>query len=282
MASHAPKPHQADDPGRHEHTLHQETAGSTSQADVAYPAGALPQLLSHPSIGRGGNSEVRAAAVQRMQQTHGNRATRRFLQRLAEQSDTSSPAVAPMPSVQHVVGGPAVVVQRHVADDAAARMADPPKTVNIAAVRKYKKNSKKTKLLVWERVLESVKAAEGDWDGIKDHVMLGEDTTPPKGFHSKKKLGEANARAVGPKNPANPPDRNPYKQWIRNKGDATFGHLKISTFYPDGWDEEKITAAVLLRNAGADHQVEATFDLVANEGTVYPNTGLENPTKPTA
>ncbi|HEX9988876.1 MAG TPA: hypothetical protein VGE45_10430 [Chloroflexia bacterium] len=282
MANQAPKPHQTDDPGRHTRTVHQEATGSASEADVAYPAGALPQLLSHPNIGGQGNREVRAAAVQRMQQTHGNRATRRFLQRLAEQSDTPASDTVHTASVQRARGGPAVLVQRHVANDAAARLEDPPKPASITAVSKYKKNSKKTSLTVWKRILESVKTAEGDWEGIKDHVMLGEDTTPPKGFHSKKKLGQANARPVGPKNPASPPDRSPYKQWTRNKGDATFAHLKISTFYPDGWDEEKITAAVLLRNAGEEHQVEATFDLVANEGTVYPNTGLENPTKPTA
>ena len=282
MASQAPKPHQTDDANRHTHSDHQETAGRTGEVGDAYPAGGLPQLLSHPGIGGQGNSEVRAAAVQRMQQNYGNRATRRFLQRLAEQSDTSPSDMVHATSVQRAGEGQAVVVQRHVADDAALRLDDPPKKASIAAVSKYKKNSKKTSLTVWKRILESVKTAEGEWEGIKDHVMLGEDTTPPKGFHSKKKLGQANARPVGPKNPASPPDRSPYKQWTRNKGDTTFAHLKISTFYPDGWDEEKITAAVLLRNAGEEHQVEATFDLVANEGTVYPNTGLENPTKPTA
>lgn len=173
-----------------------------------------------------------------------------------------------------------MVIQRHVADDAAVLLADPPKKASLDAVKKYKKNSKKTKLLVWKMVLEKVKEAEGAWEGKRDHVMLGENTTPPKGFHSKKKEGAANARAVGAKNPANPPNRNPYKQWIRNKGDTTVNHLKISTFYPDGWDEEKITAAVLLENAGAGHEVESTFDLVENEGTIYPSTALENPARP--
>lgn len=282
MASQAPKHHQADDPGRHARTVHQETAGRASEAGIADHIGALPQLLSHPRIGRGGNSEVRAAAVQRMQQTHGNRATRRFLQRLAEQIDMSSSATAPAASVQRAGEGQAMVIQRHVADKAASQLEDPPKAENLAAVRKYKKNSKKTSLTVWKRILESVKGLEGDWDGKRDHVMLGEDTTPPKGFHSKQEMAQANVRAVGPKVPRNVGEGAAYKQWTRNKNDATVSHLKISTFYPDAWDEEKIRAAVLLRNAGEEHQVEATFGLVANEGTIYPSKTLNNPVKPVA
>jgi hypothetical protein len=282
LARQAPKPHQTDDPGRHARTVYQEATGSTSEVGVAYPAGALPQLLSHPNIGGQGNSEVRAAAVQRMQQTHGNRATRQFLQRLAEQSDISSSATAPATSIQRAGGESAVVIQRHVADQAAARLEDPPKAENLAAVRKYKKNSKKTSLTVWKRILESVKGLEGDWDGKRDHVMLGEDTTPPKGFHTKQKLAQANVRAVGPKVPPDVGEGAAYKQWTRNKNDATVSHLKISTFYPDAWDEEKIRAAVLLRDAGEEHQVEATFGLVANEGTIYPDKTLHNPVKPVA
>src|SRR5215218_3593301 len=47
-------------------------------------AGVGPQaLLAHPNIAGRGNGVVRAAALQRMQQTYGNRAVQRFIQRCA-------------------------------------------------------------------------------------------------------------------------------------------------------------------------------------------------------
>jgi len=45
-----------------------------------------PALLAHPAIGGRGNAPVRAAVLQRMQQTYGNRASVRFVQRVAAEA----------------------------------------------------------------------------------------------------------------------------------------------------------------------------------------------------
>src|SRR5579859_333293 len=50
---------------------------------LALPTPALGPLLGHPNIGGHGNGPVRRAAIQRLQQTGGNRATTRILQRRA-------------------------------------------------------------------------------------------------------------------------------------------------------------------------------------------------------
>src|SRR5262249_17667583 len=70
-------------------------------------SGVAPEaVLSDPAIGARGNAPVRAAAVQRMQQLYGNRATRRFLQRslasataLPVQRDNTS-SLPPVPNYQ--------------------------------------------------------------------------------------------------------------------------------------------------------------------------------------
>jgi hypothetical protein len=57
-----------------------------SGAATADPATTSPALLAHPAIGGRGNAPVRAAVLQRMQQTYGNRAVQRFIQRVAAES----------------------------------------------------------------------------------------------------------------------------------------------------------------------------------------------------
>ncbi|HWZ04719.1 MAG TPA: EndoU domain-containing protein [Mucilaginibacter sp.] len=171
------------------------------------------------------------------------------------------------------------VIQRHPADDGNKDIVKKPLAASVAAVKKYKKDSKKTKAVVWKRVLESVETNEAFWAKRRNHVMLGENETPPGGFHSKKSAADAFTRVVGPTNPPNAGKSVVYKQWHKNKTDNSAANLnrKISTFFPDNWEEEKIMAAVLLKNAGEEHQVEASFGLVANEGTAYPESDLADP-----
>src|SRR5689334_4244877 len=83
----------------------QGSVGPLVEAPVADLQGAAPQaLLSEPAIGGRGNAPVRNAAVQRMQQTYGNKATRRFLQRApagavpVQRDDT--PSLPPVPNYQ--------------------------------------------------------------------------------------------------------------------------------------------------------------------------------------
>jgi hypothetical protein len=268
-----PVGHRREHPARHA----DENSGSppAHESVPSYPA----SLLADLHLAGRGNGPVRQTLALQMQQTYGNRATLQLMRRRIN-GTVGTIVTSDTDAIQRTAIPSAVVIQRDVVDDAAKRLADKPGKASIDAVRKYKKNSKKTSLTAWKRVLESVKTEETFWNEKRDHIMLGDDATPPKGFHSKQALAAAHAEAVGTKEPANAGNRAAYKQWTRNKRDRTVNSLKISTFYPDGWPEDKIRAAVLLRNAGAGHDVESTFGLVANEGTVYPNTNLENPDKP--
>src|SRR4051794_34401530 len=97
-----------------EHVRNRESATPAAQQTGPAGEGLLPDLggvapetvLSEPAIGGRGNGPVRAAAVQRMQQTYGNRATRRFLQRTpagaapvsVQRDDTA--ALPPVPNYQ--------------------------------------------------------------------------------------------------------------------------------------------------------------------------------------
>lgn len=145
------------------------------------------------------------------------------------------------------------------------------KAESVASVRAYSKGWKKkshtTKILVLGRVLD----AEPSWYDIRDHVMEGE--AGPKGYHSKRLGGDSVCSSIGDSNPAGA--GHVYKQYVRVRG--TENPRKISTFFPDSWTEAKIRAAVLLRNAGAGHDVESTFDVTVNDGTAYPTSALENP-----
>ena len=55
------------------------------------PSGLASAVLAHPNIGGRGNGSARAAAIQRLQATYGNRSVSRFLQRAAA-SATAQPA----------------------------------------------------------------------------------------------------------------------------------------------------------------------------------------------
>jgi len=77
-------------------------AESAPSAGEALPAALIPRVVSHPAATARGNGPVRAAAIQRMQQTQGNRATRQFLQRQTAATPTGpgpgNNAVAPTPA----------------------------------------------------------------------------------------------------------------------------------------------------------------------------------------
>jgi hypothetical protein len=176
------------------------------------------------------------------------------------------------------------VIQRDVVDDASKVLdvGERPSASSLAAVGLYKKNAKKTSQTSWVTVLKKVHEQEAYWKGVRDHVMLGEDTSPPKGFHSTQLEDKANCEPVGERSPRGAGASVIYKQWHRKKGDGSFTKLKISSFFPDNWTEQKIQAAILLSGAGPDHQVEAPFSLTSNDGTTYPTTRVNNPEKPTA
>ena len=84
-----------------------QQAGPLGEELLPPLSGVAPEaVLSDPAIGARGNAPVRAAAVQRMQQLYGNRATRRFLQRslasataLPVQRDNTS-SLPPVPNYQ--------------------------------------------------------------------------------------------------------------------------------------------------------------------------------------
>lgn len=172
-------------------------------------------------------------------------------------------------------------IQCHAADEVRSGLdsSEQPSAGSMKAVKKYKFNSKKTKHATWKLILPRVKTREAYWSSIRNHVMLGEDVAPPKGFHSKALKASAHSVAVGEQNPKGVGDASPYKQWTLNKGDDK-NKYKISTFFPDAWPEDKIQAAILLMDESEDNQVQASFGLTSNDGTTYPSTSLADPPKP--
>lgn len=102
---------------REHHAERTEQAGE--QLAQISPADTLPlgpSLLSDANIGRRGNAPIQAATIQRMQQAYGNRATRRYLQRHADNNhgadgnpeeeqplQRASASVAPVPVQRHPV-----------------------------------------------------------------------------------------------------------------------------------------------------------------------------------
>jgi hypothetical protein len=204
---------------------------------------------------------------------------------LGPQSATALLRLQRMVGNQAVVGlitghGAPVVQRKDVVDRAAAQLTAKPSDESIDAVRTYKLNSKKTPETTWVRILGEVKTAEPFWEKIKGHVMLGEDEKPPKGFHSTKKADDAHVEPVGERSPKTAGASVIYKRWTRQKGDDTYDHLKISSFFPDNWPEAKIQAAVLLKDSAAEHQVQSAFSLTSNEGTTFPTTTCDDPEKP--
>lgn len=131
------------------------------------------------------------------------------------------------------------------------------------------------------RVIDNARPLVTTWNGVRAHVMQGDAGTPPTGYHSKKLGGGANAEGVGPKNPPGVGDKGIYKQWIKARGQADNRPNKISTFFPDGWDEEKIMANVILSNAPGNGAMEAAKPLSSpGNATFFPTTTLTDPERP--
>lgn len=169
-----------------------------------------------------------------------------------------------------------MVSDADVAVAAAACAAD-----SVDLVKRYSVGWKRKPNLSKQQVLNNVQVQEGRWTAVRDHVMLGGGGAPPTGYHSKAAGAAATSEAVGNTNPAVTGPRTVYKQWTKNRGQAGNAHLKISTFFPDGWDEAKIKACVLLSTSAAAHQMSDQLPLASPGGaTFYPVTALHDPVAP--
>ncbi|WP_322044093.1 EndoU domain-containing protein [Paraburkholderia sp. J67] len=143
--------------------------------------------------------------------------------------------------------------------------------------RNWKSKNNATRL----RIFATVHEKEPVWDGMRDHVMQGEYNGHPAGYHSKFLGGASKTEATGVKQPAGVGGTRPYKQWIKKRGQVANNNLKISTFFPDNWSEDKIRACVLLSSLGEDHQLIDQLQLVeSGDATVYPATKHRDPQKP--
>lgn len=169
-----------------------------------------------------------------------------------------------------------MVSDADVAVAAAACAAD-----SVDLVRRYSVGWKRKANLSKQQVLNNVQVQEGRWTAVRDHVMLGGGGAPPTGYHSKAEGNAATSEAVGNTNPAVTGPRTVYKQWTKDRGQAGNAHLKISTFFPDAWDEGKIKACVLLSTSAVAHQMSDQLPLASPGGaTFYPVTALPDPVAP--
>jgi hypothetical protein len=200
---------------------------------------------------------------------------------MQRQVDASTRQLAQSARIAQLHGGGRAVVQR-VSDEEvrdAANACDHDET--RAAIPAYSKGWKNKNNASKKKIYEDVHANEGTWYAVRDHVMQGEGTTPPKGYHSKALGADSESEAVGNKNPAGVGGKRPYKQWTKKRDQVGNGHLKISTFFPDNWNEAKIRANVLLSYAGVDHRMtdQLAMDHPGDE-TFYPTTALGDPPRP--
>jgi hypothetical protein len=179
--------------------------------------------------------------------------------------------------------GGGLTIQRHVADKAYEAMGKHhrPSEASTSAVRLYKRNAKKTKKTAWIEVLRKAKEQDGYWAGIRDHVIPGDATSPPKRLHGTKYSDHhANSEPVGDRSPVSAGESVIYKQWARRRGDRTYDHLQIFSFFPGKWPEQKIQTAILFNNAGIEHEVDAPFALTCNDGTTFRRTTCNNAEQP--
>ena len=193
------------------------------------------------------------------------------------------PAARPDPAdavwaLQRQAGNQAVAaliaVQRDALGTAAGQLgAGAPAALGL--IRKYGYNVKTTRQRDWATRLPGIKANEDFWTQVRDHVMLGEvDGEDSTGYHSVQEAAASPVTVVG----ASTGDKF-YKRWTKPKGVAHNRRVKISTFYPSAWTEERIKAVVMLKDS--PNKVQGTPALTVNADSVYPNiAGLENPTRP--
>jgi len=181
-------------------------------------------------------------------------------------------------TTQFYVSAPPIqrVTNEEVATAKAACNAD-----SATSVERYSKGWKTKPNATKKRIFETVHANESKWHDNVDHIMKGEAVTPPAGYHSKALEGAANAEGTGTKSPSNVGGKGVYKQWTKRRGQEGNGNLKISTFFPDNWDELKVRACALLSFVGESHQMTDQKALDSpGDATFYPTTGLENPDAP--
>ena len=185
---------------------------------------------------------------------------------------------SPMSAAQCFVGGG--VLQRksdqEVKNAAAECNAD-----NVEAVKLYSQGWKKKSNLSRIQILNSVRDHQGNWAAVRDHVMQGGGGAPPTGYHSKALGDLATSVGVGATNPAHIGQKTVYKQWTKQRGQLANNKLKISTFFPESWDETKIKACVLLSFGPVAHQMTDQLALDSPGGaTFYPNSTLADPPQP--
>jgi hypothetical protein len=193
-------------------------------------------------------------------------------------------ASSPVLVAQRFVGGAPLhgqfVLQR-VSDQEVGDAAAECDANNVAAVKLYSQGWKKKSNQSRVQILNSVRDHEAGWTAVRDHVMLGGGGAPPTGYHSKALGGEATSVGVGTTNPASIGPRTVYKQWTKQRGQVANNRLKISTFFPDGWDETKIRTCVLLSFSSVAHQMSDQLALDSpGAATFYPATALADPPQP--
>ena len=151
----------------------------------------------------------------------------------------------------------------------------------VAAVKRYSHGWKKKSNQSRVQILNSVRDHQATWTAVRDHVMRGGGGAPPTGYHSKALGAGATSVGVGPTNPVGIGPNTVYKQWTKQRGQLANNKLKISTFFPNSWNEAKITACVLLSFGPQAHQMtdQLALDSPGN-ATFYPNSALADPPQP--
>ncbi len=204
----------------------------------------------------------------------------------------ASPQTVQMQKIQNIMNTPSRIkkpLQRAgtalplqlVSDEAVKTARDACNADSASSVERYSKGWKRKANATKKRIFETVHANESKWHNNIDHIMKGEASTPPAGYHSKALAGASNAVGTGDKNPNNVGGKSIYKQWTKRRGQEGSGNLKISTFFPDNWDEMKVRACALLSFTGASHHMMDQIPLDSpGDATFYPNSALENPDEP--
>lgn len=167
-----------------------------------------------------------------------------------------------------------IAVQRDALSRAAGQLgAGAPSALGL--IRKYGYQVKTTRQRDWVTRLPGIKANEDFWTQVRDHVMLGEvDDEDSTGYHSIQEATASPVTVVGASTGGKF-----YKRWTKPKSVGHNRKVKISTFYPSAWSEERIKAVVMLKDS--PNKVPGTPALTVNAESVYPNiAGLENPPRP--
>jgi hypothetical protein len=166
------------------------------------------------------------------------------------------------------------------AEVAAAEAACDQDTARV--VKLYSQGWKSKTNATKQQIFTAVQANQARWDNVRDHVMLGGAGAPPTGYHSTAAGDAATSECVGVKSPLSAGRTAVYKQWTKARGQVDNANLKISTFFPDGWTEDKVRACVMLSFVGAAHRMQDSVDMAhPGNATFYPDySNLNNPPPP--